>query len=962
MQINWLRIVSMLLLLCGSGAVHAAQINASVDSINGSEIIMLIEGALDPNPGDSVMITYSGFDDDAEGTAAGEVVFVETGTGKARARIGVQGGIELWPGLRLVINSAAPKERGSSANDDWMQSLEGIEGLALPPGDPFYTSGAGNGTIAQGSSADINPSDPAVAGLIMEWIGNALPLQNAKPGYELRYSQWAQLVGKTATGIITINAKPDDAAAYAEPALYLWDKHQTLGSLNLCTLGEYVRSKSQGLRVDNCTGDGGSGRLPAPTLSTRVNESEPNANATQAEDLPLNSRVTGTISPRYDQDWFKMQPVHHGEMAVKVTGQPSGLGVRLSAHPEGGNWLAGVDGSDEDNLIVDLATPIPHYLRVDSAVNSESDAPYQLDVSFKRSPDIFEPNPNANNASAIPLSGGLVGTILPRYDQDWFVLDPSQHGELTIDVAQEPAHLGTRLAIHPRRGNWIADIAPNENGKLVVDVGTPTPHFLRVDSSTNERSVDPYILSMNYRPSPDLFEPNPDANSATKRALNGELIGTILPRYDQDWFELSPKHHGELTLSITQEPDHLGTRLAVHPAGGNWLKDVSANDDGKLVVDLAMPVPHFFRVDSAKNERSVEPYKLSMVFRPSADKFEPNPNANSAWILPLNGSVIGTILPRYDQDWFELKPAQHGELTVTIAAGPQNLGTRLAVHPEGGNWISDLSPADDNKFIVDFASPITHYFRVDSSSNQRSIEPYQLSMIYRESVDIFEPNSSAKEAKSIPISGDVFGTILPRYDQDWFELNPTQHGELTIEIAGAPQDLGTRLAVHPAGGNWIADESPSELDKIVIDVATPIQHFLRVDSAKNERSIEPYKLSMSYRASVDTFEPNPNADESKPLPPGIFTGTILPRYDQDWFSFSAVKGNQIVVLAQSGSDDLGLRISVHPAGGNWLSNKSVDTPGKMIFDAPKSGVYFLRVDSAKNQRSIEPYSVSLSAN
>ncbi len=119
----------------------------------------------------------------------------------------------------------------------------------------FVIPGTGDGTpgenVAGPSGAE--PGLDTVLPLVREWIAVAEPVENAEPGYNLKYSNWAQLYGSTPTGTITINAKPDDTGGL-EYDMYLWTHYPDLPSLNHCTLKEFVLARIAGEPIDKCRG------------------------------------------------------------------------------------------------------------------------------------------------------------------------------------------------------------------------------------------------------------------------------------------------------------------------------------------------------------------------------------------------------------------------------------------------------------------------------------------------------------------------------------------------------------------------------------------------------------------------------------------------------------------------------------------------------------------------------------
>ncbi|CAN0600481.1 unnamed protein product, partial [Laminaria digitata] len=155
----------------------------------------------------------------------------------------------------------------------------------------------------------------------------------------------------------------------------------------------------------------------------------------------------------------------------------------------------------DGQLVVDLPKPGKYVLRANSASgNNRSVAPYQLDLAFVKSPDLFEPNHTIEQAQSIEGSRQITGTILPRADRDEFIFEADHHGEWTIKIADQPEGLNLTLGVYPHpNGGWLPDMSPGGDGQLVVDLPKPGKYVLRANSASgNNRSVNPYRLDIDF--------------------------------------------------------------------------------------------------------------------------------------------------------------------------------------------------------------------------------------------------------------------------------------------------------------------------------------------------------------------------------------------------------------------------------------------------------------------------------
>jgi hypothetical protein len=346
-------------------------------------------------------------------------------------------------------------------------------------------------------------------------------------------------------------------------------------------------------------------------------------------------------------------------------------------------------------------------------------------------------NNTVSGATPIPGNADITGQILPGGDQDHYVFDAPHHGEWTIAIAATPPAVALALGAYPHpSGGWLLDRAPDDAGRLVVDLPQPGKYVLRVNAKESAmRSVEPYRLAARFRTSPDMHEPNANVAQATPIEGSWTIVGTILPAGDQDHFVFDAPHHGEWTIAIDTAPP--GVELALgaypHPSGG-WLPDRARDDADRLVVDLPQPGKYVLRVNAKESAmRSVEPYRLALRFIASPDEFEPN--ANVAQATPIEGTrtIVGTILPAGDQDHFVFDAPRAGEWTIVIIEEPEGVALNLGAYPHpSGGWLADRARDAEDRLVVDVPKPGKYVLRVNAKeSAMRSIRPYRLTVQFR---------------------------------------------------------------------------------------------------------------------------------------------------------------------------------------------------------------------------------------
>ncbi len=573
-----------------------------------------------------------------------------------------------------------------------------------------------------------------------------------------------------------------------------------------------------------------------------------------------------------------------------------------------------------------------------------------------------EPNDSAAVATPVPPSGTIDAVFDKTGDVDFFSIEVGRHGELQV---LNPGRASLQVGVHPAQGgNWIKDESARSDGKWVFDLPAPGRFVVRATRTDKSAAAMPYSLETVFRPSPDRGEPNPAAATAAATPASGSLVGTILPRGDADFYQVDVARQGEWTIADRARPDGMKLQFGVHHSGGgNWLADRSPKGDGKLVVDLPEPGRYVLRVIDGAGGRSVDPYLLDLAYAETGDMHEPNQSAATAASVGPDETLTGAILPAGDADFFKVRFPRHGEWTIERQAQPAGMSLAFGVHPAaGGNWLSDRSPKDDGKLVVDIPEPGEYVLRITDTKGGRSAGQYRVGLSWKPSDDGFEPNGSAAQARSIGPDARVTATILPSGDADYYAIDVPTHGEWSIETIRAPAGIQMAYGVHAAsGGNWFTDRSPKGDGRLVVDLPGPGRYVLRATDAKAGRNADAYSFAARYTPSPDRREPNNSAASASPVSPdGEISGTILPKGDADFYVANLTRAGRWTIAIAGQPQGMAVNLGVHRAsGGNWLPDKSPGGDGTLAVDIAEPGRYVLRVTDGKGGRSVAPYRLTL---
>ena len=176
---------------------------------------------------------------------------------------------------------------------------------------------------------------------------------------------------------------------------------------------------------------------------------------------------------------------------------------------------------------------------------------------------------------------------------------------------------------------------------------------------------------------------------------------------------------------------------------------------------------------------------------------------------------------------------------------------------------------------------------------------------------------------------------------------------------------GTRKkTILPAGTlPWL----PGGNTEGVVDFPSAGDYYLEVvDGRSDNSSSDPYSLNLTFKPSVDPYEPNNtygsaakvNANQS-------WKSTLLPKGDSDWFRFTVEQHGELTIQATNVPENLDVNFRVWNAQKNyissWFSPLAKGGSTEAVFDLPAPGAYVVEMrDGRDDERSIQPIDVQFS--
>ena len=144
-----------------------------------------------------------------------------------------------------------------------------------------------------------------------------------------------------------------------------------------------------------------------------------------ADPLPVNGSASGTIDPKYDTDFFKIQLSQTTEVVIRASGIPDTVGELYNSWSQlvASNDDGYLPGGSRNSLIRQSLLAGTYYLNV-SSFYDRSDGPFSVYLTA-----ITEPGSTKADAQELTLGVAAGGIIDPGGDEDYFslTLDETTH-------------------------------------------------------------------------------------------------------------------------------------------------------------------------------------------------------------------------------------------------------------------------------------------------------------------------------------------------------------------------------------------------------------------------------------------------------------------------------------------------------------------------------------------------------
>ena len=241
------------------------------------------------------------------------------------------------------------------------------------------------------------------------------------------------------------------------------------------------------------------------TFTATPDPGERNDSFADAAPLTPGAPFQGYMMPVRDHDWYSFDVEGRAQAHALISNVAEELEMVLRVwNPNKDlllDWQSPPRAGGDTDVIFDVPRAGRYYLEVaESGDNGRSTQAYTLLVELTLATDATEDNDMFMTAQPISMGAGVVGSILPRGDHDWYRLDNVAPGTLGVSIVNNPENLDVVARIWNAEKVLVCDwqSPPRVGGDTVFscDLKGAGSYYIEVaDGGDNASSAAAYNLT-----------------------------------------------------------------------------------------------------------------------------------------------------------------------------------------------------------------------------------------------------------------------------------------------------------------------------------------------------------------------------------------------------------------------------------------------------------------------------------
>ncbi|MBK8562522.1 MAG: T9SS type A sorting domain-containing protein [Saprospiraceae bacterium] len=372
--------------------------------------------------------------------------------------------------------------------------------------------------------------------------------------------------------------------------------------------------------------------------------------------------------------------------------------------------------------------------------------------------------------------------------------------------------------------------------------------------------------------------------------------------YDEDFYKLELPVCGVVRVKISGLAASQSIRLYAYNKDQIQIGYVSSPSNGTgFTYDLLLPdSTSYLRIYDGNNKSDTTHLNMTLTYDVT-DACECNNSFAKACVISPNTSLypqmfgFNSDLGGYDEDFYKLDLPVCGVVRVKISGLAASQSIRLYAYNKDQIQIGYVSsPSNGTGFTYDLLLPdSTTYLRLYDGNNKSDTTHLNMTLTY-DVTDACECNNSF--AKACPVSPNTtlhpqmfgFNSDLAGYDEDFYKLNLSDCGLLSVNLSNLASSQSLRLYVYDKNQTQIGyKSSPSSGTGFTYDLALPDSTtYLRIYDGNNKSDTTHLNMKLTFSPCSATNEtdvldfkiyPNPVQGEKLFVQLGTYYGDLSVR-------------------------------------------------------------------------------------
>lgn len=683
--------------------------------------------------------------------------------------------------------------------------------------------------------------------------------------------------------------------------------------------------------------------------------------------LTIGGSATGAFESFTDADWFKITLQAGTTYLFSLSGAAQGGGTLSDmSYSSVGVWNSQGQSLTSSSGAASASGPVAQYAvsttgvyYVSATVGYYATGTYTLAASLP-APDDFAAN---TSTTGVLLPGvATAGKLELSGDVDWFKFHAEAGQQYALTSGTGAGLLQSlSLSMYDVAGKYIGSV-----GQGPIKVAYAGDYFIAATGYTIGAYTQTLkLLSDDY--SSDNLNPGQIEAGTTVKGTQ-EFYG------DEDRFTVSLEAGKIYTMELAMSPaESYGPGITIYDGNGSsvYVGD-SYYANGKLTVRYTPTKGGVYSLNVADSNwtGTPHPYTLSLSL-PDTDDY--GGTTATATALALGVPVSGSIQSAGDIDMF--KTVLAAGVTYAFALVPASgTGTaRLSILDGNGSTVATPPSGQDKYFTYTPTVAGTYYLSANNSFGGPSM-PYTLNA----SVAVDDFGASAGGAGRLSIGGSMTGVLeTGGGDRDWFAVTLSAGGTYWFNLDGSREGGGTLSSGSSSPQFRLMDASGAVLSTAPYNynVTASVLSYVAPTSGTYYVEVAAPGGSGTYtvRARIgERDDYGADTAHAGALKDGVATnGKLELSYDRDMFKISAVAGVTYLLELAPGAD-VGSNanwgyytgLSVSDGASGYVSVRSQPSVGNKIaqvFEATKSGDYYVTVGSASSSSVAGSYLLTATA-